>query len=145
MNKYFVLITLALTLVLSLFTSCGSDETEEVSRETEWPSDVFSFMADIPEYNGEQYDVSIDYDNETVVIYYKEATLSRTEGYIDTLERLGIERLYCDSFINDGKYYWISKPKEGKIFAEVIWYDTDYEDQNGKKYEYALVLKFAQY
>ncbi len=127
--------------IISAFTFCACGDDEE--RITEWPSDAFDFMEGVPEFFGEQYKAEISEDFETVSIYYKEATLEQTYAYIEQLKVFGLEE-NVSMAVKDGKYHWISKMENGKLFAEVMWYDTDFEPESGE-YDYSLVLKFAEF
>ena len=131
----------ALFLVLVIFLcSCGKEETERI---TEWPSDSFEFMEGIPQFTGEQYNAVISEDFETVSVYYKDATLEQTYAYIEQLKAFGLVE-NVSTGIKDGKLHWISNLVEGELFAEVMWYDTEYELESGE-YNFSLVVKFAEF
>ena len=123
-----------------VFCSCGKDEKVLI---TEWPADAFDFMAGIPEYKGEQYTAEISRDYETVSIYYKEASLDSVHAYIKELENFGLVENISTNIV-DGKFHWMSKLAEGELFAEIMWYDTEYELVS-ESYKYGLVIKFAEF
>ena len=100
-------------------------------------------MENIPQFPAQQHDAVISEDFETVSIYYKGITLNQTYAYIEQLKTFGLEE-YVSTGIEDGKFHWISVLEEGKLFAEVMWYDTEFELESGE-YKYSLVLKFAEY
>ena len=137
MKKLFFLLLISTALLLS---SCFGNEAE---RETEWPSAAFDFMEGVPQFVGEQYDAVIDEDFETVSIYYKEATLEQVYLYIEQLKAFGLLE-NVSTGVKDGKLHWISNFENGKLFAEVMWYDMEYELESGE-YTYSLVLKFAEF
>jgi hypothetical protein len=134
--------SLFLLFVLISVLLCGCDKDDE-DRITQWPSDAFDFMEGIPQFTGEQYDAAISEDYETVSIYYKDVTLDRAYWYIEELKAFGLEENVATE-VKDGKYHWVSKLNEGELFAEVMWYDMDYELESGE-YKYSLVIKFAEF
>jgi hypothetical protein len=136
-KKSFFLLILSAVLFLS---SCFGKEAE---RETLWPSDAFDFMEGVPQFAGEQYDADISEDFETVSIYYKEATIEQVYLYIEQLKAFGLEE-NVSTGIKDGKFHWLSKLEDGKLFAEVMWYDMEYELESGE-YTISLVIKFAEF
>ncbi|MBE6648798.1 MAG: hypothetical protein E7614_04680 [Ruminococcaceae bacterium] len=136
-KRIFVLALCALAAFT--FSACGDDE----ERITEWPGDAFDFMEGVPQFFGEQYKAVISEDFETVSIYYKEATLEQTYAYIEQLKAFGLEE-NVSTPVKDGKFHWISEMKNGELFAEVMWYDMDFEPESGE-YIYSLVLKFAEF
>ncbi len=132
-----------LAFLLSALLICCSCGKEEKKRITEWPSDAFEFMEGIPQFVGEQYNAVISEDFETVSIYYKDVTLEQTYAYIEQLKAFGLEE-NVSTGVKNGKLHWVSKLVEGELFAEVMWYDMDYELESGE-YSYGLVLKFAEF
>lgn len=100
-------------------------------------------MEGIPQFVGEQYNAVISEDFETVSVYYKDVTLEQTYAYIEQLKAFGLEE-NVSTGVKDGKLHWVSKLVEGELFAEVMWYDMDYELESGE-YSYGLVLKFAEF
>ncbi len=134
-----VLFFVLLLSVAFSFVSC-KDEKEYI---TEWPSDAFDFMEGIPEFDGEQFDAAISEDYETVSVYYMDVSLERVYSYIEQLKLFGLEE-NASTEVKDGKYHWISRLEEGKLFAEVMWYDMEYELESGE-YKYGLVIKFAEF
>ena len=129
-----------LLAVLLAFSGCGNNDTEYI---TEWPSDAFDFMAGVPQFVGEQYNAVISEDYETVSVYYKDVSLERVYSYIQQLKAFGLEE-NVSTQVEDGKYHWISKLTQGELFAEVMWYDMDFEPESGE-YKYSLVIKFAEF
>lgn len=127
-------------LMLLTFSGCKKDEKKLVK---EWPSDAFDFMDGIPEFQGDQYTAEVDKDLEIVSVYYKEASLQEVYGYVEQLKSFGLEE-NISTPIENGKYNWMSRLKEGELFAEVIWYDREYELEEGS-YSYSLVIKFAEF
>ncbi len=139
MKKSFFLLTLLIAVSIVL-CSCGKDDTEYI---TQWPSDAFDFMEGIPQFSGEQYNAVISEDYETVSVYYKDVSLERVYGYIEQLKLFGLEENVATE-VKDGKYHWMSSLNEGELFAEVMWYDMEYELESGE-YKYSLVIKFAEF
>jgi hypothetical protein len=137
-KSFFLLLLLAFFSLA--FCGCGKDETEYI---TEWPADAFDFMAGVPQFSGEQYNAAISEDYETVSVYYKGVSLDRVYAYVEQLKLFGLEENVATE-VKDGKYHWISALKEGELFAEVMWYDTEYELESGE-YKYSLVIKFAEF
>lgn len=139
MKKILSLLTFLLVVSLSL-VGCGEDESNLIK---EWPSDAFDFMEGVPQFAGEQYDARVSEDYETVSVYYKEASLESVYGYIEQLKLFGLEE-NVSTEVKDGKFHWISKLTKGELFAEVMWYDTEFELESGE-YKYSLVIKFAEF
>ncbi len=100
-------------------------------------------MKGIPQFMGEQYNAIISEDFETVSVYYKEATLEQTYAYIEQLKAFGLTE-NVSTGVKDGKLHWISDLVEGELFAEVMWYDMEYELESGE-YNFSLVVKFAEF
>ncbi len=100
-------------------------------------------MEGIPQFMGEQYNAVISEDFETVSVYYKEATLEQAYAYIEQLKAFGLVE-NVSTGVKDGKLHWISALVEGELFAEVMWYDTEYELESGE-YNFSLVVKFAEF
>ena len=135
-------ILLFILLALALFNciGCGRNDGDYI---TEWPSDAFDFMEGIPQFFGEQYNAIISEDYETVSVYYKDVSLDRVYAYIEQLKLFGLEE-NAATVVKEGKYHWISKLTEGELFAEIMWYDMEYELESGE-YKYSLVIKFAEF
>lgn len=130
----------SVSLTILCFSSCSKDEKKLIK---EWPGDAYDFMEGIPQFVGEQHTAEIDEDFETVSIYYKDATIEQVYSYIEQLKGFGLEE-YISTTVKDGKYQWVSKMEEEKLFAEIFWYDRSFELESGS-YSYSLVIKFAEY